>query len=320
MSNELIQEEPAVYCQATLVDIDTIKPNPDNPNLHPETQIRLLGEVLLRHGWREPVVVSKLSGYLVKGHGRYMAAKAKGWKKIPVEFQDYADAQCELSDLIADNRVAQGSFMDALGLGNLLRKLSAEERKSTGYTEDEILPLLAAEYSAPEANDSKPRILETLRVTKDEKTVITKAIQKYCLNAGKELEFGVVLAHICSAWGGFGEYVPKEVEYIKPVDQPTSPVSEGSRVSEVKAEIPVTVTSSTSTKTFKVKSVSKTMLGEMEVAVIRPMKGTEKYYTNNFEIETIARAANNQDSRDVRGEVDVRGEDNWLVSLQLVGE
>ena len=65
-----------VYCaHDAIVKTSELKPNPKNPNKHPQEQIEKLGEIIRGNGWRQPITVSTLSGMIVKGHGRLLAAQ-----------------------------------------------------------------------------------------------------------------------------------------------------------------------------------------------------------------------------------------------------
>jgi len=48
-----------------MVDINKLKPHPKNYNTHPQKQIELLAKNIKELGWRHPITVSKLSGYVV---------------------------------------------------------------------------------------------------------------------------------------------------------------------------------------------------------------------------------------------------------------
>ena len=61
-----------------LVDIDKIVPNPKNNNKHPEEQIERLAKLIKHNGFRVPVIVSNMCGFLICGHGRLEAAKKIG--------------------------------------------------------------------------------------------------------------------------------------------------------------------------------------------------------------------------------------------------
>ena len=48
-----------VFCAFDkIVPVGEVKPNPKNPNQHPEEQIDLLAKIIRAQGWRAPVTVS----------------------------------------------------------------------------------------------------------------------------------------------------------------------------------------------------------------------------------------------------------------------
>ena len=110
-----------------MVAISELKPNPRNPNTHPKEQVELLAEIIKKTGWRAPITVSNLSGLIVKGHGRLMAAEFLGCKTVPVDFQDYENESLELADLMADNRIAELSEIDNRKLLNLFEEFDSGE-------------------------------------------------------------------------------------------------------------------------------------------------------------------------------------------------
>ena len=106
-------ENPKIYCQYhTLQKTDTLVEHPKNPNTHPEDQLKRLGRIIELNGWRSPVVVSKRSGFIIKGHGRTQAAKLAGWTEVPVELQEYESEAKEYADMIADNYIAELAEID----------------------------------------------------------------------------------------------------------------------------------------------------------------------------------------------------------------
>ena len=97
-----------VFCaHDAIVPLKDLRPNPKNPNQHPPEQIKLLASVIRATGWRGPITVSTRSGYIVKGHGRLMAAELDDLKEVPVDYQNYASEAEEMADLTADNRIAE---------------------------------------------------------------------------------------------------------------------------------------------------------------------------------------------------------------------
>ena len=65
-----------VYCAYDeIVPIGQLRPNPKNPNKHPQEQIEKLGKIIRGSGWRNQITVSTRSGLIVKGHGRLLSAE-----------------------------------------------------------------------------------------------------------------------------------------------------------------------------------------------------------------------------------------------------
>lgn len=136
-----------VFCaHDEIVDITKLVPNPKNPNKHPDSQIQLLGRIIRQTGWRQPITVSKRSGFIVKGHGRLAAATLEGVKEVPVDFQNYANEAEEYADLVADNRIAELAEMDNKLLADIFADVDTGEipMELTGYTEDEVETLVTA--------------------------------------------------------------------------------------------------------------------------------------------------------------------------------
>lgn len=90
-----------------IVQLHKLVDNPKNPNKHPEKQIEMLAKIIDYQGQRSPIVVSRRSGFVVKGHGRLMALRKLGWESAAVDYQDYEDEAQEFADMIADNKIAE---------------------------------------------------------------------------------------------------------------------------------------------------------------------------------------------------------------------
>ncbi len=152
--------DPAVFCAHTeLVETEKLVPNPRNPNRHPESQIKLLAKIIRAQGWRNPIVVSKRSGFVIKGHGRLDAAKLLECEKVPVDFQDYENEAAEWADMLADNRIAELAETDDEELKKLIQELDGQiDLDLTGFDAfsiDELLPPQATgeQQPTPEAPD-----------------------------------------------------------------------------------------------------------------------------------------------------------------------
>ena len=144
-----------VYCRYdSAVDIDSVVGNPRNPNKHPDEQIALLAKIIRSHGWRNPIVVSNRSGYVVKGHGRLYAAQVLNVAQVPIEYQDYASESEEYADMIADNRIAELAERDNQAIKDLLQELDNGEMDMglTGYS-DEAMERLMTQFFPGETVD-----------------------------------------------------------------------------------------------------------------------------------------------------------------------
>jgi len=109
-----------------MVDIKILNPHPKNRNLHPTDQIKRLAKILDYQGWRYPIKVSNRSKFVTSGHGRLLAAKLLGWKKAPVNFQDYESEEQEYADIVADNAIASWAELDLSGINNDLGDLGPD--------------------------------------------------------------------------------------------------------------------------------------------------------------------------------------------------
>jgi len=120
----MIDNVPVWCVHDKIINCAELKPNPKNPNTHPEKQIELLGKIIKEQGWRASITVSKRSGLIVKGHGRLEAAFKAGILKAPVDFQDYKNEAVEHADMVADNRLAELAEIDDDKLSDLLSELN----------------------------------------------------------------------------------------------------------------------------------------------------------------------------------------------------
>lgn len=95
-----------------IVAIKKLKPSPRNPNRHSKEQIIRLAEILKYQGFRSPITVSNLSGYVVTGHGRLEASLLNGWDSVPIDYQDFPDEETEFAHMTADNAIASWAELD----------------------------------------------------------------------------------------------------------------------------------------------------------------------------------------------------------------
>lgn len=136
-----------VHCSySVLAKIGELKEHPRNPNRHSDDQIKLLAKLIKIHGWRSPITVSDLSGCVIRGHGRFAAARFLQLATVPVDVQHYETESRELADLVADNEIATYAKLDETVLKQVLTDLSAIgeiDMELTGIKMDDIDALLS---------------------------------------------------------------------------------------------------------------------------------------------------------------------------------
>jgi ParB-like chromosome segregation protein Spo0J len=117
-----------IYCSYyEMIPLGQLRPNPKNPNQHPEEQIAKLARIIEAHGWRHPITVSRRSGYIVSGHCRLYAGQWLGVKTVPVDFQNFASEAEELAVLVADNAIQELAETDSAKMGNIISELTASD-------------------------------------------------------------------------------------------------------------------------------------------------------------------------------------------------
>jgi len=102
--------------EITLVKVDDIKPNPKNRNIHSEEQIKRLAQIIDYQGFRDPLIISNLSGFLNSGHGRLEAAKLIGLTHVPVMYQDFENEDQEYASMVSENSIASWAKLDLSGI------------------------------------------------------------------------------------------------------------------------------------------------------------------------------------------------------------
>lgn len=145
MTPELTELGTKIECSyRELVAIDQLKPYPENENKHSEEQVQLLARLIKAHGWRHPIIVSKLSGYITAGHGRYYAALQNGETNVPVDYQNFESKALEDAFRASDNLIALKAEIDEYKLSLTLRSLPVDfDKELLGLYPSELPDLLA---------------------------------------------------------------------------------------------------------------------------------------------------------------------------------
>jgi ParB-like chromosome segregation protein Spo0J len=121
-----------------LVDVNSLKPHPGNPRIHPDSAIDKLSRSIKKFGWTSPVLVSA-DGYILAGHARLIVAKKAGVTKVPVIYLPLKGSKAE-AYMIADNRLQEDTMWELETLRMELERLKSSgiDLEITGFSEIEL--------------------------------------------------------------------------------------------------------------------------------------------------------------------------------------
>ena len=201
-----------------LRDIGTIKPYEKNAKRHPKEQIEKLAAIIKRHGFDQPIVVDS-AGVIIKGHGRLLASKQLGLKKVPVLVRgDLSPAQVREAR-IADNRVSElGSWDDELLAEDMREALAL-------FADDFDADLLGLKASFVEAHVRITGDIEEVETPDLPKTPVTRVgdvwlMGEHRLVCGDSTDNNIQL---CALNGNKPELIftdpPYGVNYVSRVDE-----------------------------------------------------------------------------------------------------
>lgn len=135
-----------------LVAIDSIYPNPYNPNRQNEREFELLMQSIKEDGFTQPVIVHQQTRMIVDGEHRWRALNHLGQKEIAVVFTDMTDAQMRISTLRHNRARGSEDIELTIGILNDLRELGALDRVTESLKIDDLeLQALLDDVSAPDA-------------------------------------------------------------------------------------------------------------------------------------------------------------------------
>lgn len=147
-----------IHCKYdSLIEVGSLKPHPKNRNKHPDDQIERLAKILKYQGIRAPIVVSKRSNKIVKGHGTLQAIKANQWDKAPVVYQDFEDDDQEWLFVQSDNAIASWAELDLKGINADIGELGPFDIDLIGIKDFVVEPAekdLGDEEATPEIRET----------------------------------------------------------------------------------------------------------------------------------------------------------------------
>ena len=125
-----------------MVAIDLVKPYPGNPRKN-ASAVNAVTASLREFGWQQPIVVDP-QNVVVVGHTRLLAAKALGFKKVPITVMRDKTPEQIRAYRIMDNKAHEAAEWDETLLADEIAALLDADYSAelTGFDDKEIKHLL----------------------------------------------------------------------------------------------------------------------------------------------------------------------------------
>jgi DNA modification methylase len=152
--------------EVTYLPTTSLKPDPRNPRIHSDKQIRQIAQSIESFGFNVPLLIDDRQN-VIAGHGRLLAARKMGWDTVPAIKLSHLTESQRMAFLIADNRLTENSSWDERMLGEELKILSELkldfDLEAIGFEVPEIDLLIDGLNTVAEADpdDRLPEISES---------------------------------------------------------------------------------------------------------------------------------------------------------------
>jgi hypothetical protein len=124
-----------------ILPIKDLIPHDKNPNKHSKEQIERLAKIIEYQGQRLPIIISRLSGKIVAGHGRHSALKLLKWKKAAVDYQEFENEDQEYAFIVSDNAISEWAELDLSQINLELENLGPIDIELLGLKDFKVEPM-----------------------------------------------------------------------------------------------------------------------------------------------------------------------------------
>jgi hypothetical protein len=127
------------------VPLDDLVPDPDNARAHEEENLAAIEASLAEFGQDVPVVIQLGTNRIIKGNGRYVAARRLGWTHLAaLPVKEESEARL-IARAIADNRAGELAAWDEAKLHELLTRIEQDGAgpglTAVGFSGDQLRKL-----------------------------------------------------------------------------------------------------------------------------------------------------------------------------------
>ena len=106
------------------VPVDDLKPYDKNARKHGDFDVDAIAESIKKFGFNDPIGVWGKDNLIVEGHGRLLASKKLGMKKVPIIHLDHLSDEQRRAYALAHNKTAENSEWDMEMLAEELESLN----------------------------------------------------------------------------------------------------------------------------------------------------------------------------------------------------
>lgn len=131
-----------------LMDIGSLKPNPNNPRLITESDVDKMCVYLRAHGFLDPIEARIEDHLILAGHRRYLAALKLGLARVPVLFHAGLSDQEAWAYSIAHNRSQEDVEWNRALLADQLSGMEENLVPGLGFSEKELALLFDLDRGA----------------------------------------------------------------------------------------------------------------------------------------------------------------------------
>jgi DNA modification methylase len=109
--------------QISQVAIGTLHPHASNFHTHSKKQVSQIASSIRQFGFTEPIVADE-DGFILAGHGRWLAARQLGLTRVPVVVVSGLSDPERRAYLLADNKLTENAGWNRVGLATELHELA----------------------------------------------------------------------------------------------------------------------------------------------------------------------------------------------------
>lgn len=152
---------PKMADHIELKSVDELIPYSKNARMHSDIQVAQIAASITEFGFTNPVLIDGKKG-IIAGHGRLMAAKKLGIKKVPVVILDHLSEMQKKAYIIADNKLAENASWNEEILASELTDLKENDfdLDLIGFEDQELEKIFSSLYDTEENQESENEIPE----------------------------------------------------------------------------------------------------------------------------------------------------------------